>query len=361
VETEFAARRRRIAKRLAERGLEALLVTSPANIRYLCGFTGSNGLLLVLPGRKPALFTDPRYELQAAQETGCRVRVVRSGPLAVAAAKVAARRKIVRIGFESQRVSFEAHGRLSAALPLGSSLEPVGMMIESERMVKSAGEIERIHRSAEANSEAFAAAVRKVKPGMSELELAAELDYQMRRRGAEQPAFETIVAFGARTALPHARPTSNRLSPNQLVLIDMGALRDGYASDMTRMLSVATPKPRLRRMYRAVLEAQLAALDAVRDGVTAESVDRRARQVLRGAGLEAAFVHSTGHGLGLEIHEAPRLGKNEKTRLSTGMVVTIEPGAYLEGLGGVRIEDTVAVTANGARNLTPTEKDLLVL
>ncbi len=196
---------------------------------------------------------------------------------------------------------------------------------------------------------------------MREAELAAELDYRMRRQGAEGPAFETIVATGTRTALPHARPTSARLVHGALLLVDMGAMLDGYASDMTRMLFLGRPGARVSRAYNAVLEAQLAAVDAVRAGVPAKAVDRAARRVLASHGLANAFVHSTGHGLGLEIHEPPRIGKKEKTPLERGMAITIEPGVYLEGFGGIRIEDTVAVTDNGCEVLTPTSKELRIL
>jgi Xaa-Pro aminopeptidase len=183
----------------------------------------------------------------------------------------------------------------------------------------------------------------------------------MRRLGAEKPSFETIVASGARSALPHAHPTGARLKLGQLLLIDMGAFVDGYASDMTRMLFLGRPGARVKRLYRAVLEAQLAAIDAVRPGVTTSHVDRQARHVLKKFGLDRAFVHSTGHGLGLEIHELPRIGRKDKTLLAAGMAITIEPGAYLEGFGGVRIEDTVVVTAGGCEVLTPTSKELRVL
>ena len=180
----------------------------------------------------------------------------------------------------------------------------------------------------------------------------------MRRLGAEKPSFETIVAGGARSALPHAQPTAARIANGQLVVVDMGAVQDGYCSDMTRMLFVGNAGAKVRRTYRAVLEAQLAAIDAVRAGAVTRNVDRAARRTLKGYGLDRAFVHSTGHGLGLEIHEPPRVGKRDKTRLEAGMAITIEPGVYVEGFGGIRIEDTVVVTENGCEILTPTSKEL---
>jgi Xaa-Pro aminopeptidase len=200
--------------------------------------------------------------------------------------------------------------------------------------------------------------VARLRPGVKEQDFAAELEYRMRRLGAEKPAFETIVAGGVRSALPHAQPTAAPLRAGDLVVVDMGAFVEGYASDMTRMLFLGRPDAKVKRAYRAVLEAQLAAVDAVRAGVAAGSVDHAARAVLKTHGLDRAFVHATGHGLGLEIHEPPRLGAREKTRLRAGMTITIEPGVYVEGWGGIRIEDTVLVTENGCEILTQTSKAL---
>jgi Xaa-Pro aminopeptidase len=266
-----------------------------------------------------------------------------------------------RIGFESGRISFQAYEALKKNLPLGTSIEPVPGWIEELRMTKSADEVEAIRRAVATNSRAYAAVLKKIQPGLSESDVAAELEYQMRRAGAEKPAFDTIVAAGVRSALPHARPTSHRLVANQLLLIDMGATQEGYTSDMTRVVALGKPRPAWKRIYQAVLEAQQAAIATVREGVTAGTVDRAARQTLRHHGLDKAFVHSTGHGLGLEIHEAPRIGKRDTTLLKEGMVITIEPGAYVEGTCGVRIEDTVLVTRTGCDVLTPTSRELTIL
>lgn len=354
--SEFALRRQALERRMADEKVDAFVVGFGPNVRYLTGFTGSNGLLLMLPGR-PVFLTDPRYRIQAAQEVECPVQVA-AGPMLPRVAALLHRAKSRRIGFEKSRMSVEAFQTLKDALPMRSSLEPVADWIERQRMVKSAAEIAAIRRSVELNSRAFEQAARHIRTGMRESELAAELDYRSRRLGAEGPAFETIVAAGTRTALPHARPTAARLPANGMILVDMGAMLAGYASDMTRMLFLGEPAPRAKRMYAAVLEAQLAAIDAVRPGVKAQAVDRAARRVLARHNFDRAFVHSTGHGLGLEIHEPPRVGKKEKTSLEPGMVITIEPGVYFEEFGGIRIEDTVAVTANGCDVLTPTSKDL---
>ena len=356
---EFAARRRRIEAGLENRELDAMLVTSPANVRYLTGFTGSNGAVLALPG-ETIFFTDPRYAIQSRREIGCRTDVCK-GPILTTVASMAVGGRIRRLGFERAHLSYDGFDLLRANMPMNASLEPVSGWLEAHRMLKSESEIALIRRSVETNSKAFEAAARRVRPGMRERDLAAEIDHQMRRLGAEKPSFETIVAAGEHAALPHAHPTGAALKAGHMVLVDMGAFQDGYASDMTRMLFLGAPGARVQRLYRAVLEAQLAAIDAVRPGATAARVDRVARNVLKAYKLDRAFVHSTGHGLGLEIHELPRIGKKDKTPLAAGMAITIEPGVYLEGVGGIRIEDTVVVTPAGCEVLTPTGKELRVV
>ena len=208
---------------------------------------------------------------------------------------------------------------------------------------------------------AYAKVLKRIRPGVRELDIAAEIEYQMKMLGAEKPAFDTIVAAGAHAALPHAHPGSYRLTGNELLLVDMGAMLQGYCSDMTRTVHLGTPPKRIREMYNAVLEAQLAGIAAVRPGVTAGKIDMATRRVLKQHGLDKAFVHSTGHGLGLEIHEAPRLGKKDPTKLAPGMAITIEPGVYLEGFAGIRIEDTVLVTETGCDVLTPSPKEFIVI
>ena len=344
--------------------LDALLVSSLPNVRYLTAFTGSNAMVLLTP-ESMTLITDPRYDIQAREESRqallpTRVAVSKKH-LWETALQAVERRKLKRVGFEASQLSFEQHKAMASQLPSGFALKPTSRLVEELRLVKTVEEIALIRRSVLTNSSAFEAVVQQIRPGMTENDVAAELDYQMRKRGAEGPAFETIVASGARTALPHARPTLKTLNPNDLILIDVGACQDGYMSDMTRMLFLGKPDKKVRAMYAAVRDAQLAAIGAVREGAATRKVDRAARSVLQGAGLDRAFVHSTGHGLGLEIHEAPRVGKKDKTKLKAGMVITIEPGAYVEGVGGMRIEDTVLVTSAGCEVLTPTSKDLRLI
>ncbi len=340
--------------------IEAFLITSPANVRYLTGYTGSNGVVLVTPD-SAMFFTDPRYTIQAGREVSAKTTIVRKGGVIPAVIKQIRRKCFRHVGFEKHHLSYQQYLFLVEQLSERTHLKGIDDVVLRQRMVKTDDEIEAIRRSVMTNSKAFDRAVKKVKPGMREADLAAELDYQMRHLGAEAPAFETIVAAGERTALPHARPTSRAIGSNEIVLIDMGASRDGYASDMTRVLHLGRGSRATVRMYRAVLEAQMAAIDAVRPGVTAGRIDRAARRVLEKHGLGRAFTHSTGHGLGLEIHEPPRLGRGDKTRLEAGMTITIEPGAYIEGFGGIRIEDTVVVTLGGHEVLTPTPKELITL
>ena len=355
----YRLRLEKLGKRLEEEGWEALLVTSLPNVHYLTGFSGSAGVLLVT-GQRSILFTDPRYDLQAHEEVqGSRVVIV-TGESLVAAAKWANRSRFLRLGFESGEVSFQTHKRLRELFPKKRLVATVGL-VEELRMVKDEGEIEQIRRAVDVASRAFAETVALLRPGIKEIEVAAEIEYRMRLHGAEKPAFETIVAFGARTALPHARPGTRLLQPNECILLDLGAILDGYASDMTRTVFLGKPPRKATRVYQAVLEAQTEAERTVRAGVECSKVDQAARRVLEEYGYAQYFTHGTGHGVGREIHELPRIGKKQHTPLPERAVVTVEPGVYIPGFGGVRIEDVVVVRKDGAEVLTLTPKELTVL
>ncbi len=355
---ELSDRRERLVTALDGMHADAFLVTALPNVRYLAGFTGSNAILL-LTSERALLFTDPRYQTQAPQESDCDVNIAK-GPLVEEAAKWIRRLRIRVLAFEENRISFNEYRGMKAKLA-AVRLKPVANAIERLRMVKTAAEIATIRAAVQLNSAALEQALRHFKSSMTEVDLAAEIEYRMRRLGADGTAFETIVASGQRSALPHAHPTDHPIQSDQLLLVDMGSRVAGYCSDMTRTHAVGKLNPKARRMYRAVLESQLAAIDALRPGVTCAAVDRAARNVLRGYGMEAYFIHSTGHGLGLEIHESPRVGRKDKTKLESGMVITVEPGVYQERAGGIRIEDTVVVTNGGCEVLTPTGKELVVL
>jgi Xaa-Pro aminopeptidase len=350
-------RRRTRAQSLLEAPkLNALLVTNLHNVRYLTGFTGSNGAVLLFRDKPAILFTDPRYTVQSELQVTCRVRIAK-GPLTAAILQEIGRARVRRVGFEQDHMTVSQLEGFKKGVPARVLLEPVSGLIEGLRLVKDADEIGKIRASVMTNSSALEAALKRFKIGMTESELAAEIDYQSRKLGAEAPAFDTIVAAGERAALPHAHPGPAPIDAG-ILLIDMGAFQNGYASDMTRMVHVGPAPAKYKKAYRAVLEAQLAALDAVKPGATTGSVDRAARSTLNAHNLDREFIHSTGHGLGLEIHELPRIGRKDKTKLAPGMAITIEPGVYIEGWGGIRIEDTVLVTASGCEILTPTSKDL---
>src|SRR3569833_247003 len=328
-------RRLQAAEQLQSLRLDALLITSLTNVRYLTGFTGSSAnLLLYRPGRA-VLFTDPRYTVQSKQQVNCKIRIAK-GPLTGAIVQEATRTRIGRLGFEPESSNLARYEGFTSTLPSRAKLTaaPEGL-IAKLRMVKDAGEIAEIRKAVDLNSQALEKALRRLKAGMTESELAAEIDYQSRKLGASGPAFDTIVAAGKRAALPHARPGKAKIGPGML-LIDMGAFSNGYASDMTRMVHVGAAGAKYRKAYNAVLESQLAAIDAVKPGATADAIDNVARRTLKKFGLDKAFIHSTGHGLGLEIHEPPRLGRSDPFPLEPGMAITIEAGVFFVCWGCIR-------------------------
>jgi Xaa-Pro aminopeptidase len=348
---------------------DALLVTHLPNIRYLCGFTGSAAILLVEHSRA-TLFTDSRYTLQARQEVHDATTVIAPhGLLRALGEALKARRGTIRLAFSPAQLTVAHKDALQIAA--GSRLRWLAApdLIERLRAIKDAAEIVLMRHSARLISEVWTAAVRNVKPGISELAVAAEIERAMKLQGASGPSFETIVASGPRSAWPHARPTPKLLRKNELVVLDQGAILRDYCSDMTRTVFLGRSAVRaragvpgkVRSLYAAVLEAQQAAIAAIRPGVSAATVDAAARKVFKRLRLDRYFTHSTGHGLGLEIHEMPRLGRAEETLLVEGMVVTVEPGVYIERLGGIRIEDEVLITSRGAEVLTSASREFLEL
>lgn len=348
---EFEQRQNALRQSLEKERVDCLVVTSRPNILYLTGFTGSAGILLVTAGSS-TLFTDGRYTEQAAKEVrGAEVVIPKRGAQRAALAR-AARAK--RIGFEAS-AGYRFFRQLSDAV--GSRrLRAVDGAVERLRVVKEEEEIERIRQSVQLNSRALEETIPLLRPDMTEVEVAAEIEYRMRRCGAEQPAFETIAAAGPRSAMPHARATAAPLGKKGFLVLDHGAILAAYASDMTRTLCLGHAGRRQRAIYGVVLEAQQRAVEAVRAGVSCSQVDAAARQHIARRGYARQFPHSTGHGLGLEVHEAPRIAASEKSVLPAGAIITIEPGVYLPGFGGVRIEDVVVVREKGAEVLTPTPK-----
>jgi len=362
---DYTRRIAQLRRRMTKAGLTGLLVTHLPDIRYLAGFTGSSAALGITR-RSARLFTDGRYRGQAAEEVkGAQVEIV-SGPPGVAAIQwLAAQPGAEFAGFDPAHTTVTDLTRLRSELPSKlrrSFLSPLAApLVEPLRLVKEQDELELIATAAQIGCELFEYILTVVRPGVPEVEVAAELEYQARLRGAEGMSFETIVASGKRSALPHGKATTAHLPRKGFVTLDFGIIREGYCSDMTRTVHLGAPRSEEREAYEAVLEAQEAAVAAVSAGVSCGDVDEAARSILRKAGMADAFSHSTGHGVGLEIHESPRVGAGQKTKLQPGMVVTIEPGVYWPGRFGIRIEDMVAVTRTGGQVLTPATKALIEL
>jgi len=346
---------------------DALAIRHLPNIRYLCGFTGSAGVLVVTDG-KPAFFTDGRYTEQAQAEVrGAHVIISRKPPLPAAAAwLVDARRKARsrrswKIGFEADHLTVAERNQFGKVLGTDFRLAVAPPLAERARMAKDRDEIKLLRAAVVLGAGLFDKAMETIRAGVREVEVAAEMEYAARGAGAEGMAFETIVASGPRSARPHGRASQARIPARGFVVCDWGVILAGYCSDRTRTVHVGRPGSEARRIYEAVLEAQLAAVAAVKPGASLEEVDAAARNVLKKNKLARHFTHSTGHGVGLEIHEAPRIAAGQKDTLQPGMVITIEPGVYISGLGGVRIEDMVVVTDQGCIVLAPTTKELIVI
>ncbi len=358
--SSFRARQDRLRALMEAHRLPLLLVTHLVNVRYLTGFTGSAGILLLGP-REGWLWVDPRYTLQAGEQAvGVEVIEEKKGILP-GAAKWLGKSGAREVAFEASNLTCEQFDRLREKVGGEIQFKPAGDLIEELRVVKDRGEIEAMRRAGKLTAVVFAEVLPHVRPGVEENELAAEIEFKMRTRGAEGAAFGTIVASGARGAFPHARPSSKALQQGELVIFDLGAIVDGYAADMTRTVYLGQPNRRVQSLYAAVVKAQEGAVREVQDTVTAGEIDSAARRILARYRLSRFFTHSTGHGVGLEVHERPRLGKGETTCLRSGSVVTIEPGVYMKGLGGIRIEDTVLVCPQGPEVLTPAPKDYWVI
>jgi Xaa-Pro aminopeptidase len=357
----YRLRQQNLRDHLATTQFDALLVSHLPNIRYLCGFTGSSGLLLVKESGS-VFFTDVRYDTQAhAEVKGAKVVIARQAVLSVAADRIAALRGKQAIAIEADHVTVSDRKRLNDLLPTHLRLKNASSLVERARMVKDEDELAVIRSAVNLGAKLFDRALEVIRPGCKESDVAAEMEYAARRAGAEEMSFSTIIASGERSALPHGRASDKPIKPGGFAVCDFGVILGGYCSDQTRTVWVGSVSEDARVAYEAVLEAQLAAIAAVRPGVSVGEVDGAARKVLRKRGLGRYFTHSTGHGVGLEIHEAPRVAAGQKAVLQPGMVITIEPGVYFPGKWGVRIEDMVTVTARGCDVLTPTRKDFLAI
>jgi Xaa-Pro aminopeptidase len=345
--------------------LDALLVTHLPNIRYLCGFTGTSGILVILETCS-VFFTDGRYSEQARAEVkGSRVVIARQPPLAAAAEWLVENgnkgKKPRRLGIEGEHLTVAARSELARLLRPDFRLRETRGLVERARMVKDADEIALLRAAAVFGARLFDRALEVIRPGVTENEVAAEMEFAARRAGAEQMSFPTIIAAGKRSALPHGRASAAAIPSQGFVVCDFGVILTGYCSDRTRTVYVGRPTSDARSMYEAVREAQAAALEMVKPGVSVGDVDQAARKILKQRGLERHFTHSTGHGVGLEIHEPPRIASGQTELLLPGMVITIEPGVYIAGSGGVRIEDVVVVKEGGCEVLAPASKELITI
>ena len=365
IRPDWSGRLRRAQRDVTERSYAALVVSAPTNILYLCGFRGSAGLLVVTPG-DAVLLVDGRYAFASREAAAdgamgpVRIQTV-SGQSDAALAEVLAKAS-GPVGFEAEHVTVATLAKWEKAA--GRSFTATAGLIESRRAVKDEYELGTIRRACTRLSDVARHLREWVAEGRSEREVAADLDAALLRSGFDRLAFPTIVASGPNSAYPHARPGDRRLHNGDLVVLDFGGVLDGYCGDLTRMAAVGQVQAKARAMFDAVRAAQVAAIAAVRAGALASDVDTAARDVLTTHGLGEAFLHATGHGLGLDVHEEPRIGRadaDRARRLERGMVCTIEPGAYVDGLGGVRMEDDVVVTADGCEVLTDAPRDLVIV
>lgn len=358
LEPDYGKRRDRALRELKSRGAKNLLVTSPHNVSYLTGFTGEDSFLW-LSNKETVLLSDGRYEEQIQSEVQEDIALwIRPPSTAIidAAAQVLNQRQESEIWVEGATTSVAQWERLKDQLPT-KNLASCSGAIERLREIKDAYELSLIEDSIQIAQKAFRSTTALLHGGMSEKQIADDLEFAMRKLGAESAAFKTIVGVGPRSALPHGRPSEKLLADSSFVLIDWGAKKNAYMSDLTRVVVTEKPSSRLEKMYRAVLAAQKAAIDAIRPGAIMGDVDIAARKALDAAGLEKRFAHGLGHSFGLEIHETVRLGKGQPHPLEVGMVLTVEPGVYIPGFGGVRIEDDVLVTEDGNRVLTNLPKE----
>jgi len=367
---DVGSRAGRLRAGFDDAGCDALVVTRLPNVRYLTGFSGSAGVVLVTPDEL-VLFTDGRYTTQ------CREQIDAAGVdarIEIGATQAAQHEVLADLARPFARLGLEAHGvtwaqqrawaAVFAKAPVFAEMEgevelvPTESLVESLRQVKEPGEVARIRAACSIADDALGSVLPSLAERPTEREFALNLEVAMRERGASGTSFDTIVASGPNGAKPHARPSRRRVEHGELVVIDFGCIVDGYCSDMTRTVSVGDPGPDARRLWDVVRQSQQAGRDAVATGVECAAVDRASRAVIDGAGWGELFSHGTGHGVGLEIHEAPRIAKTSSGTLEAGVVVTVEPGVYLPGVGGVRLEDTVVVTDAGAEALTSFPKTL---
>ncbi|PGT87637.1 MULTISPECIES: M24 family metallopeptidase [Bacillaceae] len=349
----------KIRQRFKELSIDGLLITSSYNRRYMTGFTGTAGVV-VISGDKAVFITDFRYTEQAAKEVEGFEIVQHTGPIIEEVANQVEKLGIKRLGFEQDSLTYQLFSSYKEALK-SSEFIPVSGAVEKLRLIKSPAEIKILKEAAEIADAAYKHILTYIKPGLKEIDVANELEFFMRKNGAVSSSFDIIVASGYRSALPHGVASEKEIEKGDFVTLDFGAYYKGYCSDITRTFAVGEPSDELKKIYSIVLEAQLRGMSGIKPGLTGKQADALTRDYIKEQGYGEYFGHSTGHGLGMEVHEGPALSFKSDTILEQGMVVTVEPGIYVAGLGGVRIEDDTVITEKGNESLTHSPKDLIIL
>lgn len=349
-----------VQERIKALDLETFLVVSPENRRYLTGFTGTAGWVLITQ-KDAYFFTDFRYVEQAHQQVkDCQIVKLDQFSPYLTVRQVMEELDLYTIGIESERCTVEQFDALKKQFGT-KAIQPQSALIEEIRMIKSPDEIEKIAHAQVIADQAFEHILSYIKPGVTELEIALELEFFMRRQGAQRLSFDSIVASGVRSSLPHGAPTDKKIAVGDFVTMDFGCVYDGYCSDMTRTVAVGKVDERQKEVYNLVLQAQFNALAGIKAGVIGKDIDELCRAVYREAGCISYFGHGLGHSLGLEIHEEPRFSTKDTHVIQTNMVMTVEPGLYYPNWGGVRIEDLIVIKDNGYENLTHSSKELIVV
>jgi Xaa-Pro aminopeptidase len=350
----------RLREKLDQENLDLLLVTALPNIRYLCGYTGSNGILLI--SKDKAIFlTDFRYKEQVKKEVkGAEIKIPQKELFSFLTEINLLKGKRIKAGFEEKYLTFQLYQRLKTLLPQVLWV-PTENLVESLLVTKDEEEIKKIKKAADISAKAFEEILPFFRPGTKELDIAAELEYRIRRNGGSGSAFEPIVASGLRSAMPHARASSKTLKKGEFVTLDFGASYDGYVCDITRTVVLGNATPRQKKIYDLVLKAQTKAINSARSGMKGFELDKVSRDIIKKAGYKEYFGHGLGHGIGLLVHDPPGINTKSQEVLRPGMVITIEPGVYIPGWGGVRIEDDVLITRNGCKILTHIDRELLEL
>jgi Xaa-Pro aminopeptidase len=349
---KFLARRDKVRKTLAKQKLDALLITNQLNVRYLTGFTGGTSALLMQPCGDTML-SDPRFTIQIEEECPGLEAIIRPRSVSTSQtlSKLLGKTTAGKLGIEAEAVTIAQQERLFQFIPRWLPI-PTHNIVEELRQIKDRDEVAAIRRAIDIAARAFQYVRDQLHSSLSEIDICIMLEHQMRVLGAEDKSFPTIIGAGARAALPHATPSTQTLSGQPLLLFDWGCVVNGYMSDLTRVLVLSPNNKKLRTVYETVLKAQKAAIAAVKPGKTCEEIDAVARNIITDAGFGKHFGHGLGHGIGLRIHEDPRLAPGDTTILKPGMVITVEPGIYLKGWGGIRIEDDILVTKSGSEILS---------